>query len=37
MELEESESLTSDNTLKVQSLKQYGNGTKTDVQINGTG
>ena len=35
MELEESGSLTSDYTTKLQSSKQYGTGTKTE--INGTG
>ena len=35
MELEESGSLTSDYTTKLQSSKQYGPGTKTE--INGTG
>ena len=36
-ELEESGSLTSGNTTKLQSSKQYGTGTKVDIQINGTG
>ena len=36
-ELEESGSLTSDYTAKVQSSEQYGTGTKTEIQINGTG
>ena len=31
MELKESESLTSDNTSKLQLLKQYGTGTKTEI------
>ena len=37
MELEESASLTSDYTTKVQKSRQYGSGTKTETQINGTG
>ena len=37
MELEESGSLTSDYTTKLQSSKQYGTGTKTEIQISGTG
>ena len=36
MELEESTCLTSDSTTKPQSSRQYGIGTKTDIQINGT-
>ena len=36
MELEESTCLTSDYTKKQQSLRQYGIGTKTETQINGT-
>ena len=36
MELEESACLTSDYTTKLQSSRQYGNGTKTEMQINGT-
>ena len=36
MELEESTCLTSGSTTKPQSPKQYGTGTKTDIQINGT-
>ena len=36
-ELEESGSLTSGYTTKIQSSKQYGTGTKVDIQINGTG
>ena len=36
MELEESTCLTSDYTKKQQSSRQYGTGTKTEVQINGT-
>ena len=35
-ELEESGTLTSDYTTKRQSPKQYGTGTKTEIQINGT-
>ena len=34
---EESGSLASDYTAKLQSSKQYGTGTKTEIQINGTG
>ena len=37
MELEESGSLTSGYTTKLQSSKQYGPGTKIEIQINGTG
>ena len=37
MELKESGSWTSDHTTKQQSSKPYGTGTKTDIQINGTG
>ena len=37
MEMEESGSLTSDNITKLQLSKQYGTGTKTEIQINGTG
>ena len=37
MELEESGSLTSDYTTKLQSSKHYGTDTKTEIQINGTG
>ena len=37
MELEESGAWTSDYTTKLQSSKQYGNGTKIEIQINGTG
>ena len=37
MELQESGSLTSDYTTKLQSPKQYGTGTKTEIWINGTG
>ena len=37
MELEESGALTSDYTTKLQSSKQYDMGTKTDIQISGTG
>ena len=36
MELEESTFLTSDYTTKLQSSKQYGTGTKTETQTNGT-
>ena len=36
MELEESTCLTSDYTTKLQSSRQYGTGTKTEIQINGT-
>ena len=36
MELEESTFLTSDYTTKLQSLRQYGTGTKTVTQTNGT-
>ena len=36
MELEESTCLTSGSTTKPQSLRQYGTGTKTEIQINGT-
>ena len=36
MELEESTCLTSGSTTKPQSSRQYGNGTKTEIQINGT-
>ena len=36
IELEESTCLTSDYTIKLQSSRQYGTGTKTDIQINGT-
>ena len=35
--LEESGSLTSDSTTKLQSSKLCGTGTKTEIQINGTG
>ena len=37
MEPEKSGSLTSDSTTKLQSSKWYGTGTKTEIQINGTG
>ena len=37
MELEESGSLTSDYTTHLQSSKQYGTGTETAIEINGTG
>ena len=37
MELEESGSQTSDYTTKQQSSKLYGTGTKTEIQISGTG
>ena len=36
MELEESTCLTSRSTTKPQSSRQYGTGTKTEIQINGT-
>ena len=36
MELEESTCLTSGSTTKSQSSRQYGTGTKTEIQINGT-
>ena len=36
MELEKSTCLTSDYTRKPQSSRQYGIGTKTEIQINGT-
>ena len=36
MELEESTCLTSDYPKKPQSSRQYGTGTKTEIQINGT-
>ena len=36
MELEESTCLTSDDTTKLQSSRQYGTGTKTEMWINGT-
>ena len=36
MELEESIFLTSDYTTKLQSSRQYGTGTKTDIWTNGT-
>ena len=35
MEQEESTCLTSDYTTKLQSSRQYGTGTKTEIQING--
>ena len=34
-QLEESGSLTSDYTTKLQKSRQYGTGTKTEIQING--
>ena len=37
MELEESGSWTSDYTTKQQSSKLYGTGTKTEIEISGTG
>ena len=37
MELEESGSRTSDYTTKQQSSKLYGTGTKTEIEISGTG
>jgi len=36
MELEESNYQTSDYTTRLQSLRQYGPGTKTEIEINGT-
>ena len=36
MKMEESTFLTSDYTTKLQSSRQYGTGTKTKIQINGT-
>ena len=36
IELEDSTCLSSDYTTKLQSLRQYGTGTKTEIQINGT-
>ena len=36
MELEESTFLTSDYTTKLQSSRQYGTGTKIEIQTNGT-
>ena len=36
MELEDSTFLTSDYTTKLQSSRQYGTGTKTEMQTNGT-
>ena len=36
MELEESTFLTLDYTTKLQTLRQYGTGTKTEIQNNGT-
>ena len=36
-ELEESGSLTLNHTAKLQAPKQYGTGTETEIQINGTG
>ena len=36
MEMKESTCLTSDYTTKLQSSRQYGTGTKTEIQINGT-
>ena len=36
MELEESGFLTSDNITKLQSSRQYGPGTKTEIATNGT-
>ena len=36
MELEESTCLTSGSTTEPQSSRQYGTGTKTEIQINGT-
>ena len=36
MELEELACLTSDDTTKLQSSRQYGTGTNTEIQTNGT-
>ena len=36
IELEESTCLTSDYSTKLQAPRQYGTGTKTEIQINGT-
>ena len=36
MELEESTCLTSGSTTKPQSSRQYGTGTKTEIEVNGT-
>ena len=36
LELEESTFLTSDYTTKLQSSRQYGTGTETEIQTNGT-
>ena len=36
MELEESTSLTSDYVTKLQSSREYGTGTKTEIQTDGT-
>ena len=36
-ELEESDSLISEYTTKLQQSRQYGTGTKTEIQINGSG
>ena len=36
MELEEATYQTSDYTTKLQSLREYGTGTETEIQINGT-
>jgi len=36
LELEESTFLTSDYTTKLQSSRQYGTDTKTEIQTNGT-
>ena len=36
MELEESTFLTSDHATKLQSSRQYGTGTKTEIYTNGT-
>ena len=36
MDLEEPTFLTSDYTTKLQSSRQYGTGTKTEIQTNGT-
>ena len=36
-EMEDSGSLTSDNITKLQLSKQHGTGTKSEIEINGTG
>ena len=37
MELEESGSLTSDATTQIKSSKEWGTGTETEIEMNGTG